>query len=255
MSARFASCCVLSYERPEFLAQTIGTMIAHADFPMEIIVHDDGSENPAVRSLLRELLDRRLVSAVIENPPGHNQGQGVAVNRMFSMAKGDFLLKIDQDLLFKRGWLRRAVEILDGNWERRFYKEDHPEKEPLIGALGLFRYPAEPVKYEDMFIQDFPTWEWHEDFVGSALVMRAETYRRHGPWEERSEAFAEDLEFKKLLKSKGFVMALPRTDDFCSNQGFGEGPSTVVVRENGQLTSRKIKTGPSLVDPLKLVGR
>jgi len=147
----FATACVLSYERPDFLRDSLTTMIEGADYPLEIIVHDDGSRDPRVGELLRELLGQGKVSTVIANPPGHNQGQGVALNRMFTVAQGDPIIKADQDLMYHPGWLRRSVEILEGNQARvREFGPGH--EEPNIGALGLFRYPVEPVKYEDMLM-------------------------------------------------------------------------------------------------------
>lgn len=250
MSQRFASLCLLSFERQEFLSQAIDTAIRNAEFPVEVIVHDDGSKNPAVRAYLRHLVDNGRISALIENPPGHNQGQGIALNRMFHMAKGDPIIKLDQDLIFHPGWLRKAVAILDANAEE--LKDPKFNREPGIGALGLFRYPAEPVRYEDMFLRDWRSgetaWEEHEDFVGSAMVIPRWIWENLGPFEERSEAFAEDYSFKMKLKERGFRLALPKIGDLVTNQGFGLGPSTLVVqKENGELTSHDIHTSPPLV--------
>jgi glycosyltransferase involved in cell wall biosynthesis len=242
----FASCCLLSYERPDFLRTALTTLVAHAEYPLELIVHDDGSENEEVKIALRQLQDKGLISTLITNSPGHNEGVGVAVNRCFDVARGDYLLKLDQDLIFEPGWLRKAVNIMDTN------AANEDQLEPRIGSLGLFRYGAEPVKYEDMFVRDWgvgeTAWEEHLDFVGSAMVFRASDYKKYGPFPERSAAFAEDLEFKNLLKSNGLRMALPNWGDLARNVGFGYGPSTVVVKdENEQLTSRDIKQEPLLL--------
>lgn len=248
-SQGFASCCLLSYERPEFLRTAVATLVAHAEYPLELIVHDDGSENPEVRNVLRQLVDQGLVSTLIENAPGHNEGVGIAINRTFDVARGDYLLKLDQDLVFEPGWLRKAVAIMVANGDNYTLE---PDGEPPIGALGFFRYGAEPVRYEDMFIKDWRTgetaWEEHLDFVGSAMMFDRVVWRNHGPFPERSAAFAEDVEFKKRLQADGFALALPKSGDLVRNQGFGYGPSTVVVKdENDQLTSRDIKQGPLLL--------
>lgn len=249
---RFASCCLLSFERPEFLRTAVATLVAHAEYPLELLIHDDGSQNPEVKVVLRQLLDQGLVSTLIENPPGHNQGVGVAMNRCFSVARGEYLLKLDQDLIFEPGWLRKAVAIIDENQNIGRNDRRLPDTvEPLIGALGFFRYGAEPVRYEDMFIRDWGggdgAWEEHQDFVGSAMMFDAQVWEEFGPFEERSAAFAEDVAFKKLLQREGYKLALPKCGDLVQNQGFGYGPSTVVVKdENEQLTSRDIKKGPLL---------
>lgn len=248
----FASCCVLSYNRPHFLRDCLSSLLANAEYPLELIVHDDGSSDEHLKKYLRALVDDGVISTLIENPPGHNQGQGIALNRMFHMAKGDPIVKIDHDLIFQEGWLRRSVELLNGSQSFRD-TQARPVKPPPVGALGLFRYPAPPVRYEDMFIKDWigggVEWEQHEDFVGSAMVIPRYVWERFGPFDERSEAFAEDYMFKMKLKENGYALALPKGAEFASNQGFGAGPSTVVaVKEDGSLTSSAIKLTPYLHD-------
>lgn len=249
--SKFASCCLLSYERPDFLRTALATLVAHAEYPLELIVHDDGSRNEQVKIALRQLQDHGLISTLIQNSPGHNEGVGVAVNRCFDVARGDYLLKLDQDLVFEPGWLRKAVAIFEGNEDNWDLHED--DGEPIIGALGFFRYGAEPVRYEDMFIRDWGgvadecSWEQHEDFVGSAMMFDRDTWERFRPFPERSAAFAEDLEFKTKLKAHGYAMALPK-EDLVRNLGFGYGPSTVVAKDkDGALTAAKIKEGPRLL--------
>lgn len=239
MDRPFATACFLSFNRPQFLPAAITTAIGYAEHPLEVIVHDDGSSDDELREYLHDAVRKGEISTLIENPPGHNQGQGVALNRMFHMAQGDPILKLDHDLLFHPGWLRRAVEILDCNQEKAEAGEAPP-----IGVMGLFRYPVEPVKYEDMFIKDWPgrePWEEHEDFVGSGMVIPRDVWDMYGPFEQHSEAFAEDRNFKMKVKAAGAKLALPYKRDLATNQGFGVGPSTVVV-DHGKVA--EIKKGP-----------
>lgn len=239
MSAEFASCCLLSYNRPQFLETAIRTAVAYADYPLEMIVHDDGSA-PETVSLLWALQAEGLVSTLITNPPGHNQGQGIGLNRMFQMAKGDPIIKMDHDLIFAPSWLLKAKTILDMNRRAR-------ATQPQIGALGLFKYHVDPVRHDEMFVRAFDGWEEHRDFVGSAMVIPRDAWEKFGPFEERSTAFAEDYAFKMAVTAEdGWCCALP-PDDLADNQGFGLGPSTVVVEVDGELTSRSIKTGPYLL--------
>jgi glycosyltransferase involved in cell wall biosynthesis len=243
MEAEYASCCILSYNRVEFLAEMIGTLML-GQYPMEIIVHDDGSSDERVRQYLYHAVKEGMVSTVIENPPEHNQGQGVALNRMFGMASGDPILKLDQDLIFKPGWLANCVRVLDANRENVV--------QPQIGLMGLFRYPAEPVDFRKTKLADFEGgWESHTHICGSAFAMPRAAWEHFGPFSEHSEAFAEDWEMqKKVTAEGGWCCALP-PDDLCSNQGFGVGPSTVVV-DHGQVA--EINKGPLVVRGDQFVG-
>lgn len=245
---KFATACVLSYERPDFLKQSIETMIQHASYPLEIIVHDDGSRDPRVNATLQALLAEGKVSTVMLNPAGHNEGQGVALNRMFSAAQGDPILKLDQDLMYQPGWLKRAVEVIDRNRNRfREMGDRNPlAGEPLIGALGLFRYYAEPVHHQEMFLQAWGgEWEECKDFVGSAMVIPRDVWEAFGPFDQHSDAFAEDREFKMKVKEEGgLALALPSDEDLAVNVGFGVGPSTVVV-DHGKVAD--IHHGPHII--------
>lgn len=229
----FASCCILSFNRLQFLQQSIETLKQNAEYPVEIIVHDDGSHDLDLRRWLNEMVEAGEISTVIFNPPGHNQGQGVALNRMFDMARGDPIIKLDHDLLYKPGWLRQCVSILEEN-KRQF------PVEPRIGALGLFKYSAPPVEHHEMFKRAWSGWEEVQDFVGSAFLVPRDTWEKHRPFEERSAAFAEDIDFKKRLQANRYALALP-ANDLATNIGFGVGPSTVAVERDGELTSERIK--------------
>lgn len=243
MKAPFATACILSYNRLRFLREMLGTMIAFAGHPLEIIVHDDGSTDPELRLYLHHLVDQGHISTLIESPPGHNQGQGVALNRMFNMARGDPIIKLDHDLIFREGWLRHSVDILDRN--ERAAREGY---ETRIAALGLFKYHAEPVRHEDMFIAAHEGWDEVKDFVGSAMVIPRDAWNYFGPFEEHSEAFAEDAVFKQKITNTSFRRCCALTqEDLVSNQGFGVGPSTLVL--NHQHDLQAIHKEPKIIYP------
>lgn len=244
----FASLCVLSYERPEFLETCLETL-ANADAPYELIVHDDGSRNEEVLEMLQHHQRKGRISSLILNTPGHNQGQGIALNRMFGMAKGDPIIKLDQDLVFRPGWLARVNEILDSNRDlpgadpsRGLWAVTLPY-EPRIGLLGLFHYLHEPVDSRETIVEHHGTWQEHTHICGSAFALRREAWEELGPFEEHSEAFAEDWAMQKAVTdSPSWVCGLPN-DDLVQNQGFGIGPSTVVTAPG---TVRKIHKEPML---------
>lgn len=249
MTEPFASCCLLSYNRPEFLKDSILSLTGNANYPLELIVHDDGSTDREVHTLLREFVDSGAISTLIENPPGHNQGVGEATRRMFEIAQGDPIIKLDQDLVFMPGWLSHTVEVLERNRAQfQFPTPAEAVSEPPIGALGLFKYHAAPVHHAEMFRKRWGAWDEVQDFVGSAIVVPRVVYESHGPFPSHSDAFAEDVEFKTRLQSAGLALGLT-TEDFVHNQGFGLGPSTVAVDDGeGRPTSAKINHGPKLLE-------
>lgn len=242
-----ASVCLLSFNRPDLVRQTISSLIVNAGYPLELIVHDDGSDQETV-DVLRELHRAGMISLLMLNAPGHNEGQGVALNRMFAAATGDPIVKMDHDLILEPDWLEECVAILRANQEAEMAGFE-PDR---IGALGLFKYDHPPVVWQEMHVmshsQDDYTWEEVKDFVGSVMVIPRESWEAHGPFEERSPAFAEDAMFKqKVTESRGWYCALP-PDDLAQNVGFGLGPSTVnIPDEDGAPTVQPIKTEPLVI--------
>lgn len=221
-----ATLCILSYNRPQFLPECIESA-RDAGVPVEIIVHDDGSTDGELLSWLYQAHADGLISSLILNAPGYNQGQGVALNRMFSMATGDPIVKIDHDLVFSSGWLVKAKEILAASAN--------------VGLLGLFKYELDPVDWRKTVITDVELghrygflkkpigFSYHTHICGSAMVIPRAVYETLGPFEEHSEAFAEDADYQQRVhESLNWFCALP-DDDLVVNRGFGIGPSTVVV--------------------------
>lgn len=245
---KFASCCLLSYERPELVRDAITSCVLNAGFPLELIVHDDGSNEETLNVLL-ELRQAGLISTLMLNAPGHNEGQGIALNRMFNAAKGDPIVKLDQDLIFEPDWLARSVALLDAVEQEKW--RGQALGPPMIGALGLFKYHHEPCHWQKEKLRTWVNggieWEKHKDFVGSAMVIPRLAWEEFGPFEERSPAFAEDAVFKFAIRdSDGWCNAL-FPDDLAENVGFGLGPSTVnVPGPDGEPVTAKIKDGPKV---------
>ena len=214
---------MLSYERPEFLYDTFGSLNAsRPSHPYELIVHDDGSQDGRVREkLISELYASKKASTVIFNSPGNNQGQGTSLNRMFTIATGDPIIKLDADLIYYAGWLAEVIRLMKEN--------------PSIGLLGLLHYHAEPVDSKDTVIDRHDEWSSHTHILGSAFAVRRKCWEELGPFSEHSHAFAEDWEFQQAVtKSKNWVCALPK-EDLVENPAMGYETSMVNRTVGGEL--------------------
>lgn len=244
----FASLCFLSYQRPTFIGDAIMSAVTNAGYACEVLVHDDGSSDPVVRATLTHLLDAGYISHLILNTSGHNEGVGAAINRMFSMAAGDPIIKLDQDLDFTEDWLARTVGIL--------------RQDEAIGMLGLFKYHHDPVRWQDMEIQ-VPTkggYHYTRQFCGSAMAVPRVVWESLGPMDQHLDAFNEDSNYMARVRSGDWLsdsalsnphdymkyseLALPDVD-LVTNHGFGVGPSTVVP---GHGVVAKIHHGPYVVN-------
>jgi len=235
---KFASLCVLSYKRIDFLRETIQSLKENTKFPAEILVHDDGSDETWL--FLEDLMWAREISTAIYNT-GSNMGVGEAIHRLFSCAKGDYLVKLDADLQFRSNWLTLGVSLLD--------------KYPDIGALGWFAYPTpsehkitrnrEDSRLDNTLIEVREDCEIVHDFVSSAMIIRREHWEKYGI-ERGSEAFAEDIGLKERMKADGLLMAITKSD-YIENVGFGLEKSVVVTPdEAGQPQVARICKWPLL---------
>lgn len=227
----YASVCILSFNRLEFLSHSIASL-GDAGYPIEIVVGDDGSD-PQIQQWLLAALQAGQISRLVLNPPGCNEGVGTMVNRLFSVASGDPLIKSDQDLIYTPGAIGEFVRVLRHN-----ARSDH---EPPLGTLGGFRYEHDPVDHRKMFRANHELWDEVEDYVSSCLVVSRSVWEDYGPWENHSDAFAEDVEFKRRLSSLGFAHGLTIAE-VVHNRGFGPPYSTVVRDEQDDEGRNVIQT-------------
>lgn len=235
---KFASLCILSYKRLDMLKQTIQSIKDNTKFSYELLVADDGSDETWL--FIEDLMWTREISTAIYNT-GSNMGVGEAIHRLFSCAKGDYLIKLDADLIYRPGWLQKGVDLLD--------------KYPEIGTLGWFAYPVpsehkitrnrEDPSKDNTLIEVREDCEIVHDFVSSAMIIRREHWEKYGI-ERGSEAFAEDIGLKKKMKADGLLMAITKKD-YIENIGFGLEKSVVVTpNEMGQPQVSRICKWPLL---------
>lgn len=116
------SLIVLSYKRPEMLKDCIDSIRGNIDFPTEIIVGDDTSQNA---ELLLEYLKNDRISKLILNS-GRNRGIGMNLQNCLGVAEGEYVLKTDADIVFQEKWAHECIGILENN--------------PDVATLNLFNY-------------------------------------------------------------------------------------------------------------------
>jgi len=225
----YASLVILSYKRTPFFAESLISLKQSLDHAAEIIVVDDASD-PFHRELLVELLKAGAVSSLVLGD--RNQGVGEGVRIGFGVASGEFLFKLDADLLYRKGWLSKACDLLANDTD--------------IGMVGFFRYLADhpTVQFRKTNPRPYaPGWLCVDDFVSSAFGIHRELWQGwHDVWTTHSAAFAEDVDFKNKLKTDGLKLVIT-DEDYVVNKGFGLGRSTV-VEATGDV--HRISTRPAL---------
>lgn len=175
-----ASVVVLSFNRPEYTANTleaVATVNAGVDF--ELIVVDNGSDEEAV-DLLQEWNKSGLIDQLILLP--ENLGTSPGFNKGFARANRDsqFLTKLDNDIL-----------VLSENWLLEIIKVLTEEKDVGIAATDMVNHSA----LKQLPIITLPSGRTVKDWSGfraggGGMTFRKTLYEQLGGFKE---VYPEDL--------------------------------------------------------------
>lgn len=213
---KLASLCILGYKRPDMLMQCIDSIHSTIDYPCEIIVSIDGEDNPDqhAASIAYQYFRDKKISKLI-SIGGKNRGVGRSFENCLGMAEGDYIFKIDTDLIFKPKWLSTAISVLDSNLD--------------VGAVSLFDY-----RHYDAHDTRFEATEFRDDcvivtdFVSSIYGFRKKDLYMHDDGILfGNQPVPDDGLHQRLGDYRGKLAITP--EDFVENQGFGLGKSVYVV--------------------------
>lgn len=210
---KFASLCVLSFQRPDFNDKSLDSLKRNTHFPHELIVNDDGSKVLGTVGALMKRWNRGDISHLILNGGG-NMGVGKSLRNCIGVSSGKYIFKLDADLEYQEGWLRKAVSILDKNKD--------------VACIGLFNYRNYDV-YDERFeiIEERDDCFIVSDFVNSGYGFKREIYEKYG------DELGDDG-WQQHVKSKGFKLAIPKQDVVVN---FGFGKNSVYVQD-GKVTEK-----------------
>ncbi len=105
----FLSIVIPSYNRYNYLEECVDSIHQKVDFPFEIIIHDDNSNDGTKEKLLSNLSSK--VSSIILNN-GLSLGLAESINRATSIAGSNYILMMNSDLKIEKGFFNDLVNIL-----------------------------------------------------------------------------------------------------------------------------------------------
>lgn len=103
-------------KRPEMLRECLRSLYENTDYPIEIIVMDNGGNPDDTDFLLNEVREKRIDTLVRYK---QNMNFAFAWNQGFRLATGDYVNFTCNDIEFKQGWLSTCIGLLEKNSHRR----------------------------------------------------------------------------------------------------------------------------------------
>ncbi len=251
-----ASLLILCCNELDFTRQCLESVLLHTRPPYELILVDNGSTD-STPAYLQQIQTRPGPSRVVALRNETNQGFAAGCNQALAVARGRYLVLLNNDTIVTPGWLDGLIAWSLKDW-------------PHIGLVGpvtsyaaapqqipvAYRTPAELTAFAEHRRAEYSGKALQvERLIGFCLLLRREVLQRIGPLDQRfGLGFFEDDDLCVRAREAGFglVVAL---DVFIHHygsrtfQGLGI-DRTRQLHENFELF--KAKWGPEQVAGYRL---
>ncbi len=111
MIAQTVSVVIPCYNRADYIAETVESVLNQTYQNIELIIVDDGCTDNS-REILEQYKDH---ITILEHPGRVNKGQSAAINLGLSHATGNYIAILDSDDLFKPEKIAAQVRYLEDN--------------------------------------------------------------------------------------------------------------------------------------------
>jgi glycosyltransferase involved in cell wall biosynthesis len=200
------SVVIPAYNHEKYVAEAIQSVLDQTFKDFEIVIVDDGSTDETV-SEIRKFIDSRIRLFCFEN----NKGATVAMNKLISEAKGEYISVLSSDDVYMPDKLEKQVLFLDMNKEYGAvfsYAQiiDEEGKEFTNNDHFYFNIFKQPNRNRYALLNHF----FHEGncLCHPSMLIRKECYDNVGLY-RRYLAQIPDLDFYIRLCSKYNVFILP----------------------------------------------
>jgi len=189
------SIVIPTYRRPRGLARLLNSLAPQAAERLgcEVIVVNDGSDESGYESIAHH--QRNWVTYLVAE---QNRGPGAARNLGAKIAKGDFLVFIDDDCAAPLDWLERLARCLAAN--------------PSLDAVGGMTRPLvspRPLWFEKLLVAGgcYPNPVYYRDqlivMVSACLAVRRTLFDSLGGFVDKVTPLAEDRNLTTRLRLAG----------------------------------------------------
>jgi len=194
---RYVNICMITYNRLEFTAQALLSILQHTRFPYVISVVDNGS-NDGSKEFLQQVKDSGLIKNLVLLD--ENVGVAKASNLAWSLEpRALYYLKYDNDIIIKKDdWLLNMVKVAEA-----------------IPKAGIIGYNFERKSYPLTKINGLRVRVKEEGNLGGACVLISEKTRwLLGVWNEEYGLYSEeDLDYGMRVAFAGLLNIYMEDED------------------------------------------
>jgi GT2 family glycosyltransferase len=192
---QMVSVVILNYNKKEYLAKCIASVL-EIDWPrLDVIVVDNASSDGSAEMVENDFFGRvRLIRREVNSPTaGRNQG--------FAAAKGEFILSIDNDIVLPdRDVLRKGIALL-----RKF-----PKVGLLAFKIGTLENPDEPLPEHWWYpvpLKGCKNRFFYADFFSEgAVLFRSQALAVSGGYDDEFFQYFESVDLSLRLIRDGFEL-------------------------------------------------
>ena len=181
------SVIIPTYNRPNYLRESLESVVNQSYINIEVIVVDDGTPNNEVFNICKEF--ENIVYLKIENSGGPAKPRNIGIKE----ARGKYIAFLDDDDLWIKTKIEQQLNILEENLEFGLvhgYCNLIDESGVTIG--GIIGKPGSPeVKHGDVSMRMIGNWT----LMTSSVFIRKELIDLVGLFNEKMPPAGEDLEY------------------------------------------------------------
>lgn len=184
------SIIIPTYDRPDYLAEAIESVLQQQGAELEVLVADNGTMGE-IKEVAKRFGDQ-VVYFHLESP-----GIGLARNAGVAASTGDFIAFLDDDDLWTVDKLQRQLRAF----------EEQPELDAVFGHMRQFLCPRvdtaelEKVKHLDGQVIPAP--------LATSILMRRSAWERVGPFDTSLQIGVDVDWYSRVCDSKIATLMLP----------------------------------------------
>lgn len=200
------SVCIPAYNHENYVQETIKSIIAQTYKNIELIIIDDGSTDSTFSKIkeMENICKKRFRRVVFETK--QNEGTCDTVNKIYSLANGEFIYHIASDDMAKPNAIETEIkflsnnpeyalvvgdnDIIDSNGNRCYWDKErnnvYTKKDAVYKTFGAFLKHAKP--QINFCSDDFGTYKslFIGNYIPNGYMIRKSVLGKIGPFTQKA---------------------------------------------------------------------